>query len=125
MTSEERNKEIEWLMGSLKRSVATGKSTIIWTLLLSVVFIALGIVFSFILNDDHDIAPFMFFGLGGILLIFAFINNYYNKKMANAETPEELLAAHDRLWIIQSALILIGGLCLVFFKDGSLFNKAC
>ena len=99
MTAEERDKEIEWLTGSIQRSANMGKGSTIGLVVLAIVMIALGILFTFILNDDQENrqAPLLFWGLGGLFIISALVNYVLHKKIANAETPEKLLAAYNRL----------------------------
>ena len=127
MTAEERDKEIEWLTGSIQRSANMGKGINILLIVIAIVMIALAILFTFILNDDveHEQAPLLFWGLGGLFLLSALVSYVSHKKIVNAETPEKLLAAYDRMWISQSALLVLGAVCWVLFIDGSIFTKTC
>ena len=62
MTEEERNKEIEWLMGSIKRSAAGERGMTFTLLFISVLFIAFGFFVLFFLDgaNDYMVALFMF-----------------------------------------------------------------
>jgi hypothetical protein len=45
--------------------------------------------------------------------------------MARAETPSALLAAHDRMWIIQSAIFMAFVVVMAVFGDGGFVSKSC
>ena len=126
MTAEERDKEIEWLMGSIKRSAAGGQSMTFTNIFISVLFIAFGIfaLFFFDRGEDYSVAPLLLL-MGGMFLLSALISYISHKRIANAETPLGLLAAHDRMWVIQSVLLIVGIVVLAVFNKSSFLSKAC
>lgn len=126
MTAEERNKEIEWLMGSIKRSAAGGQGMTFTFVFISVLFIAFGIfaLFFFDRGEDYTVSPFLLL-MGGVFLLSALISYVSNKRMACAETPGELLATHDRMWIIQSVFLIVGIVVLAVLTKGNLLSKTC
>ncbi len=126
MTEEERDKEIEWLMGSIQRSAARGRGMTIMLLSVSIIFVAFGLIMMFFFGgaNDFTVAPLMLL-LGGVFLLSALISYVSHKRMARAETPRALLAAHDRMWIIQSAIFMAFVVVMAFFGDGGFVSKAC
>lgn len=125
MTEEERNKEIEWLMGSIKRSAAGGSSMNFMFLFMSVILIAFGFVMMFFFDDANDNVALLVFLLGGASLISALFTHISHKRIARAETPQELIAAHDRMWIIQSVIIMVGIVVMAFLYKGNFLSKTC
>ena len=126
MTEEERNKEIEWLMGSIKRSAIGGSSTTYMLLFLSIILIAFGLFMMFFsggFNDDTG-APLLLL-MGGMLLLVTLISYVSNKRIARAETSRELLATHDRMLIIQSAFFMVIIVVMAVFLPGGFVSKAC
>ncbi len=126
MTAEERNKEIEWLMGSIKRSAAGGHGMTFTFVFIAVLFIAFGIfaLFFFDRGEDYTVSPFLLL-MGGVFLLSALISYVSNKRIACAETPGELLATHDRMWIIQSVFLIVGIVVLAVLTKGNLLSKTC
>ena len=126
MTAEERNKEIEWLMGSIKRSAAGGRGMTFTLVFIAVLFIAFGIfaLFFFDRGEDYTVSPFLLL-MGGVFLLSALISYVSNKRIACAETPGELLATHDRMWIIQSVFLIVGIVVLAVLTKGNLLSKTC
>ena len=126
MTEEERNKEIEWVMGSIKRSAAGGRGMTFTLLFMSIIIIAFGIlsIFFFKDNDGYTIS-LCIVALGGVFLLSALISYFSHKRMAHAETPRELLAAHDRMWKIQSAILMVFFVVLAVVTHGGFVSKAC
>ncbi len=126
MTAEERNKEIEWLMGSIKRSAAGGQGMTFTFVFIAVLFIAFGIfaLFFFDRGEDYTVSPFLLL-MGGVFLLSALISYVSNKRIACAETPGELLATHDRMWIIQSVFLIVGIVVLAVLTKGNLLSKTC
>lgn len=126
MTAEERNKEIEWLMGSIKRSAAGGQGMTFTFVFIAVLFIAFGIfaLFFFDRGEDYTVLPFLLL-MGGVFLLSALISYVSNKRIACAETPGELLATHDRMWIIQSVFLIVGIVVLAVLTKGNLLSKTC
>jgi hypothetical protein len=126
MTAEERDKEIEWLMGSIKRSAAGGHSMTFTNIFISVLFIAFGIfaLFFFDRGEDYSVAPLLLL-MGGVFLLSALISYVSHKRIAHAETPRGLLAAHDRMWVIQSVILMVGIIAFAVFNKGSYLSKAC
>lgn len=125
MTEEERNKEIEWLMGSIKRSAAGGSSMNFMFLFMYVILIAFGFVMMFFFDDANDNVALLVFLLGGASLISALFTHISHKRIARAETPQELIAAHDRMWIIQSVIIMFGIVVMAFLYKGNFLSKTC
>lgn len=123
MTEEERNKEIEWLMGSIQRSAAGGSTMTFMSLFLSIILIAFGIFMMFFFEDAEG--ALLVFPLGGVLLFSALISLVTNKKIAQAKTPQELLAVHDRMMIIQAALWMVFIVALAIMNKGSFVSKIC
>ena len=126
MTEEERNKEIEWLMGSIKRSAIGGRSTTYTLLFLSIILIAFGLIMMFFFGgaNDFSVVPLMLL-LGGVFLLSALISYVSHKRMARAETPQELLAAHDRMWKIQSTIFMVIVVVMAVVSPGGFVSKAC
>lgn len=125
MTEEERNKEIEWLMGSIKRSAAGGRGMTFTLLFMSIIIIAFGILSIFFFKDDDGhIISLCIVALGGVFLLSGLISYFSHKIMAHAETPRELLAAHDRMWKIQSAILMVFFVVLAVVTHG-VVSKAC
>lgn len=126
MTAEERDKEIEWLMGSIKRSAAGGQGMTFTFVFIAVLFIAFGIfaLFFFDRGEDYTVSPFLLL-MGGVFLLSALISYVSNKRIACAETPGELLATHDRMWIIQSVFLIVGIVVLAVLTKGNLLSKTC
>ncbi|MBE6315922.1 MAG: hypothetical protein E7078_04675 [Bacteroidales bacterium] len=126
MTEEERNKEIEWLMGSIKRSAAGGRGMTFTLLFMSIIIIAFGILSIFFFKDDDGhIISLCIVALGGVFLLSGLISYFSHKIMAHAETPRELLAAHDRMWKIQSAILMVFFVVLAVVTHGGFVSKAC
>ena len=123
MTEEERNKEIEWLMGSIQRSAAGGSTMTFMSLFLSIILIAFGFFMMFFFEDAEG--ALLVFPLGGVLLFSALISLVTNKKIAQAKTPKELLAVHDRMMIIQAALWMVFIVALAIMNKGSFVSKIC
>lgn len=128
VTVEERNREIEWLMGSIKRSAAAGGRGMTFSLmvLLSVLFIAFGLYAMFFFDGDNDFmpAPLMLI-LGGVSLLGARLSYVSHKRIAHAETPQELLGIHDKMWIIQSAFYMVIIVGVAILEKGNLWSKTC
>ena len=125
MTTEERDKEIEWLMESIQRSGSMASSTTLLLFIISGLTITFGLLSLFLNSNDRYAIPLPMFAIGGIFLIFALISHFSHKAIANAETPEKLLATYDRMWIIQSTLgvVFIAGSTLMV--EGNIFTKTC
>ena len=123
MTEEERNKEIEWLMGSIKRSAARGRNMTFMFIFVSIIFIAFGFFLMFFFNDAQG-APLML-AMGGAFLLSALISHVSHKKITQAETPQELLAVHDRMMIIQAALWMVLIVACAVLNKGSFVSKIC
>ena len=125
MTEEERNNEIEWLMGSIKRSAAGGRGMTFTLLFMSIIIIAFGILSIFFFKDDDGhIISLCIVALGGVFFLSGLISYFSHKIMAHAETPRELLAAHDRMWKIQSAILMVFFVVLAVVTHG-VVSKAC
>ena len=124
MTAEERNKEIEWLMGSIKRSAAGGRSMNFMLLFMSVILIAFGFVAMFFFDDANVITPLLLV-MGGAFLISALFTYISHKRIARADTPQELIAAHDRMWITQSVIIMVGIVVMAVLDKGNFLSKTC
>lgn len=126
MTEEERDKEIEWLMGSIQRSAARGRGMTIMLLSVSIIFVAFGFFMMFFFDDDDgSMISLYIVAMGGLFLLSALISYVSHKRMARAETPRALLAAHDRMWIIQSAIFMAFVVVMAVFGDGGFVSKAC
>lgn len=123
MTEEERNKEIEWLMGSIQRSAAGDRNMTFMFIFVSFIFIAFGFFMMFFFNDAQG-APLML-ALGGAFLLSALISHVSHKKIAQAETPQEMLAVHDRMMIIQAALWMVIIVAWAVLNKGSFVSKIC
>lgn len=124
MTEEERNKEIEWLMGSIKRSAAGGRSMNFMLLFMSIILIGFGFVAMFIFDDANVITPLLLV-MGGAFLISALFTHISHKRIVRADTPQELIAAHDRMWIIQSVIIMVGIVVMAILDKGNFLSKTC
>ena len=126
MEENEKQKEIEWLMGSIKRSAAGGRSINFMLLFLSVILIAFGLFMLFFLDDDdgYEVASLMWL-MGGACLISALFTHISHKRIARADTPQELIAAHDRMWIIQSVIIMVGIVVMAILDKGNFLSKTC
>ncbi len=126
MSAEEIDKEIEWLMGSIQRSAAGGRGMTFTLVFMSVLIIAFGIfaLFFFDRDEGYVVAPLLL-SMGGMFLLSALISYISHKRIANAETPLGLLAAHDRMWVIQSVLLIVGIVVLAVFNKSSFLSKAC
>lgn len=124
MTEEERNKEIEWLMGSIKRSATRERNMTFTNLFVSVLFIGFGLAMFFFDGENDVIAIFMLL-MGGVFLLSALFSYVSHKRIAHAETPRELLGIHDKMWIIQSAIYMIIVVVLAFLEKGNLWSKTC
>jgi hypothetical protein len=125
MTEEERNKEIEWLKGSIQRSVARNYGKIKWLIMLSVLPLAFGAYLLFDIHDNGYEGASLFFTIGAGLLLFGLFEIIYGRKMARAETPQELLAIYDRKWILESVLLLAFIVGLVLLDNSTLVSKTC
>ena len=126
MTAEERDREIEWLMESIKRSAAGGHGMTFTLIFVSVAFISFGIFALFFFDRDNDymIAPFLLI-MGGAFLLSALFSYVSNKRITVAKTPRELLAAHDRMWVIQSAFLMVGIVVFAVLNKGNFLSKTC
>lgn len=125
MTEEERNKEIEWLMGSIKRSAAGGSNMNFMFLFISVILIAFGFIMMFFFDDAKvNVSPLVFL-LGGSFLISALFTHISHKRIARADTPQELIAAHDRMWIILSVIIMVCIVIMAVLYKGNFLSKTC
>lgn len=124
MTEEERNKEIEWLMGSIKRSATRERNMTFTNLFVSVLFICFGLAMFFFDGENDVIAIFMLL-MGGVFLLSALFSYVSHKRIAHAETPQELLGIHDKMWIIQSAIYMVIVVVLAFLEKGNLWSKTC
>ena len=127
MEQEERQKEIEWLMGSIKRSYAQGNGEAIFIIIVFALLAVFGVVLYILNYHDDEIrntAPQLLLFFGGFCAV-AVTDFVFRKKMARAESPQELLATHDRMWVLKAVLwtVLIGSLS--FIMDGSLFSRIC
>jgi hypothetical protein len=89
----------------------------------SFIFIAFGIFMMFFFEDAEG--ALLVFPLGGVLLFSALISLVTNKKIAQAKTPQELLAVHDRMMIIQAALWMVFIVALAIMNKGSFVSKIC
>lgn len=124
MEREEINKEIDWLMGSIKRSCTQLKTEFIIIMIAVIIGVVIGGFYT-VFGGNYSLIGMsvllLFLGLLAILVV-SFVAH---KRLVRAETPQEMLAIYDRMWIIRSALwvALIGG--SFFFVDGSLFSKIC
>ena len=125
MTEEERNREIEWLMGSIKRSIARNYGKIKWLIILSVLPFAFGTYLLFDSYDNSYEGVSLFFTIGAGLLLLGLFEIIYGRKMARAETPQELLAIYDRKWILESVLLLAFIVGLVLLDNSTLVSKTC
>lgn len=126
MTEEERNKEIEWLMGSIQRSAAGGRGMIFSFLFVSIIFIAFGFFMMFFFDDDDgSMISLYIVAIGGLFLLLALISSVTSKRMTHAETPRELLAVHDRMWKIQLAIFMVFFAVMTVFINGGFVSKAC
>ena len=125
MTEEERNKEIEWLMGSIKRSIARNYGKIKWLFILSVLPFAFGTYLLFDSYDNGYEGASLFFTIGAGLLLLGLFEIIYGRKMARAETPQELLAIYDKKWILESVLLLAFIVGLVLLDNSTLVSKTC
>ena len=125
MTEEERNKEIEWLMGSIKRSIARNYGKFKWIIILSVLPLALGAYLLFDPYENGYVGASLFFIIGAGLLLFGLFEIIYDRKMARAETPQELLAIHDRTSILVAVLLVAFIVGLVVLDDSNLVSKTC
>ena len=132
MEQEEIKKEIEWLMGSIKRSYAYGKAEAIFMFIFFVLIAVIGILFSvFVYDGDSSSIPKEDASAGADLMILGgacilFISNFILRwKMARVETPQELLATHDRMWIIATVLWIAFIGSSFFFLQGTLLTKTC
>lgn len=123
MTEEERDREIEWLMGSIQRSAAGGSNTNFVFLFLSIILIAFGFFMMFFFEDAEG--ALILFTLGGVLLFSTLIGHVTNKKIAQADTPQGLLAVHDRMMIFQAALWMVFIVALAIMNKGSFVSKIC
>lgn len=127
MEKEEREKEIEWLMGSIKRSYAQGNGETILLMILFALLVVFGAIFYALNYYDDEVRGsalqlLLFFGGFCAISVIDFV---FRKKMAHADTPQELLATHDRMWVVKAVLwiILIGS--LAFLIEGSFFSRIC
>ena len=125
MEAEERKKEIDWLMESIKRSNAKRNGTISWIILLSIIPFAIGAFFLFYNGSEGSRAVPVFFAIGLLLLLYALTNYVFTKKIARAETPQQLLAAHDRMWIALSVFFVVIMSGVAFLNGGDLISSAC
>ena len=114
-------------MGSIKRSAAGGRGmTFSLMVLFSVLFIAFGLYTMFFFDGDNDFmpAPLMLI-FGGVWLLGGLFLYVYQKRMVHAETPQELLGLHDKMWIVQSAFYMVIVVGLAFLEKGDLWSKTC
>lgn len=126
MEQEERNKEIEWLMGSIQRSYAQGKAEAI-LLIVTILLAVIGVIF-YVLNFNNDeiggsaLLLLLFLGAIGAIALIEFV---FRKKLTRVETPQRLLTLHDRMWVIKAILCssIIVGVC--FLENSSLLSKVC
>ena len=127
MEQEDINKEIDWLMGSIKRSSAIGNGASVLCFVVSIFLIVIGVILVLVVkaDDEYDMGGFYLMALGGVGLVGALIPYITRKKMSRAETPQELLAVHDRMWVLQAILFGVVIICLLFFGNGSFFARAC
>lgn len=126
MTEEERNKEIEWLMGCVKRSAAGGSNLTFMSLFVSVLFIAFVFFAMFFFDGENDfMTATLMLLMGGAFLLSGLFSYVSHKRIAHAETPQELLGIHDRMWIIQSAIFMVIVVVLSFLEEGNLWSKTC
>ena len=79
----------------------------------------------FFKDDDGHIISLCIVALGGVFLLSGLISYFSHKIMAHAETPWELLAAHDRMWKIQSAILMVFFVVLAVVTHGGFVSKAC
>ena len=124
--NKEKEKEIEWLMGSIQRSYSRVSGDTIFILIVFGLLAVIGGVFYLLNFNDNNIGEAALV----IVLIVGFISSIvigfvFRKKIARAETPQRLLTLHDRLWVIQAILFtaLIGG--SYFLMNGSIVSKVC
>ena len=125
MTEEERNKEIEWLMGSIQRSIARNYGKHKWLIILSVLPFAIGTYLLFVSYENGYEGASLFFTIGAVLLLLGLFEIIYGRKMARTETPRELLAIYDRKWILESVLLLAFIVGLVLLDNSNLVSKTC
>lgn len=125
MAAEERNKEIEWLMESIKRSNARRNGTISWIILFSIISFAIGAFLLFYYGSEGSQAVPVFFAIGLLLLLYALTNYVFTKKIARAETPRQLLAAHDRMWIALAVFFVVIMSGVAFLNGGDLISSTC
>ena len=123
MTEEERNKAIEWLLGSIQRSAAGGSNTNFVFLFLSIILIAFGFFMMFFFEDAEG--ALILFTLGGVLLFSTLIGHVTNKKIAQADTPQGLLAVHDRMMIFQAVVFMVVIVGCAILDKGSFVSKIC
>ena len=94
-------------------------------LFMSIIIIVFGILSIFFFKDDDGhIISLCIVALGGVFLLSGLISYFSHKIMAHAETPRELLAAHDRMWKIQSAILMVFFVVLAVVTHG-VVSKAC
>lgn len=128
MEQEEINKEIEWLMGSIKRSCARSSSESLILIIALILFAGFGVLY-YVLDDNHDFADAtLLLMLGGIIaiLVISYVNRkYFRKKLSCAETPQELLATYDRMWMVECAFLIVAGVGMSFGVKGGIFPKIC
>ena len=137
MEQEEKNKEIEWLMGSIQRSYTHGKAEALFLSIFLILLAIVGILYyvfgydkgAITSPDDYaatDVNVPIFGGIACVALILMLvIQMIFRKKMVKAETPQELLATHDRMWKISAAFGIIFAVCTFFLVQGSLISRIC
>ena len=127
MDQEENKKEIEWLMGSIKRAYAQGKGSATLVLIVSFLLVAIGVIFYAMSYNNGGMEEsvlllLLFLGGYGVISVIDFV---FRRKLALAETPQKLLALHDKMWFLNAALwvIIIGGFS--FLSPGGLLSRFC
>ena len=113
------------MKGSILRSVARNYGKIKWLIMLSVLPFAFGAYLLFDIHDNGYEGASLFFAIGAGLLLFGLFEIIYGRKMARAETPQELLAIYDRKWILESVLLLAFIVGLVLLDNSTLVSKTC
>ena len=94
-------------------------------LFMSIIIIISGLLSIFFFKDDDGfIISLYIVALGGVFLLSGLISYFSHKIMAHAETPRELLAAHDRMWKIQSAIFMVMIIVLAVFHNGNFVSRA-
>ena len=119
MTEEERNKEIEWLMGSIKESYAEKKDSFV----IGITSVAFADIVQYIMSH-RDIASILWEVLIGVFILVLILLSWLGtKKISRAATPGELLAIHDRIRIYDLSLLLVFFVVGLFIPTMSTFIK--